>query len=201
VDEAVRAQDEGPVQDEGPIYAFRPRLIGPAYVFRLGPDSLEWQMGNRPGRVAYPMIARLRLGFRFSTFMGRRYTAEVFPRQGGRFEIASTSARSVFDNSDQGAAFRAFVTELHRKIGPNAGCRFEAGMAAWRWWPSAAVTAALLVAVLFVALRAVLDAQVVPGLIVLAVGVLFLWQMGMLLLRNRPRTYAPDAIPEDVLPK
>jgi hypothetical protein len=63
------------------------------------------------------------------------------------------------------------------------------------------VTAALSAGVLFVAGRAVLDAQIVPGLIILAVGALFLWQMGNLLLRNRPRTYAVDAIPEDVLPK
>jgi hypothetical protein len=195
VDEAARAEEEGLV------YAFRPRLVGAASAFRLGRDALEWQMGNRSGQVAYPMIGRVRLGFRLGTFMGRRYTAELFPRQGGRFEIASTSARSIFDNADQGAAFRAFVTELHRRIGPASGCRFEAGMAAWRWWPSVVVTAALLAGVLIIAGRALVDGQVMPGLIILAVGVLFLWQMGNVLLRNRPRTYAADAIPEDVLPK
>lgn len=195
MDEAVRAEEEGLV------YTFRPRLVGAAFAFRLAPNALEWQMGNRSGRVAYPMIGRVRLGFRLGTLMGRRYTAEIFPRNGGRLEIASTSARSIFDNADQGAAFRAFVTELHRRIGRSSGCRFEAGMAAWRWWPSVVVTLALLAGVLFVAGRALLDAQFTPGLIILAVGVLFLWQMGNVLLRNRPRTYAADAIPEDVLPK
>jgi hypothetical protein len=196
VDEAARAEAE-----EGLVYSFRPRLVGAAFAFRLARETLDWQLGNRAGQLPYPMIGRVRLGFRLGTFMGRRYTAEIFPRKGGRFEIASTSARSIFDNADQGAAYREFVTELHRRIGASSGCRFEAGMAAWRWWPSVVVTGALLLGVLVIAGRAVLDVQIVPGLIVLAVGVLFLWQMGSLLLRNRPRTYAADAIPEDVLPK
>jgi hypothetical protein len=196
VDETARAPDEGP------IYAFRPRLMGAVFAFRLGAEGLEFEMGSRSGRIAYPMIARIRLGFRPTTFMGRRYTAEIFPRVGGKFEIASASARSVFDNTDQGAAFRSFIAELHRRIQhARSDCRFEAGMAAWRWWPSLVVTIGMVIGVLIIAGRAALDGQYGVGLVVVAVGLLFLWQMGAVLLHNRPRTYAPDAIPEDVLPR
>jgi len=196
VDEAT---DTG---EEPLVYSFRPRLIGAAAAFRLGSDALEWEMGGRSGRVAYPMIGRVRLGFRPTTFMARNYTAEIFPRAGGRLQIASVSARSMFDNADQRAGFRAFVIELHRRIG-RAGreCRFEAGMAAWRWWPAVVITAAMLVAALWVAGRALLGTQFATGLLLLAVGAAFVWQMGIMLLRNRPRTYSGEAIPEDVLPK
>ena len=74
-------------------------------------------------------------------------------------------------------------------------------MAAWRFWPSVAVTVAMAIGLVYVLWRGMLGGQLVTGLIVLAVGVMFLWQMARTVLDNRPRIYSPDAIPEDVLPK
>lgn len=184
------------------LYVFKPRMLAAEHAFRLGQDSLEWFIGGRQGRVAYPMIARIRLGFRLTNFMGRRYTAEIFPRAGGRLDISSYSARGIVDNANQGAAYRAFITELHRRIVKAHGeCRFEAGMAVWRFWPSVAITLAMAGGLLYVLVRGMLGDQIVTSLIVLAAGVLFLWQMGKMVLANWPRNYRPDAIPEDVLPK
>jgi len=194
--------DTAETADGAPVYAFKPRMLAAESAFRLGPDSLEWNIGGRPGRVAYPMIARIRLGFRLTNLMGRRYTAEIFPRTGGRMEISSYSARGIVDTANQGAAYRAFISELHRRIAKARGeCRFEAGMAAWRFWPSVAVTVAMAIGLVYVLWRGMLGGQLVTGLIVLAVGVMFLWQMARTVLDNRPRIYSPDAIPEDVLPK
>ena len=188
--------------DDAPVYAFKPRMLAAEHAFRLGPDSLEWFAGGRPGRVAYPMIGRIRLGFRLTNFMGRRYTAEIFPRAGGRVDISSYSARGIVDNANQGVAYRAFIFELHRRIAKARGdCRFEAGMATWRFWPSLAVTLAMAAGLVYVLWRGILSDQIVTGLLVLAVGVMFLWQMGKTVLANWPRIYSPDAIPEDVLPK
>ncbi len=188
--------------DDAPVYAFKPRMLAAEHAFRLGPDSLEWFVGGRPGRVAYPMIGRIRLGFRLTNFMGRRYTAEIFPRGGGRMDISSYSARGIVDNANQGAAYRAFIAELHRRIAKAHGdCRFEAGMAPWRFWPSLAVTVAMAGGLVYVVGRGMLSDQILTGLLVLAVGVIFVWQMGKTVLANWPRSYLPDAIPEDVLPK
>ena len=194
--------DTAETADDAPVYAFKPRMLAAEHAFRLGQDSLEWFIGGRQGRVAYPMIARIRVGFRLTNFMGRRYTAEIFPRAGGRLDISSYSARGIVDNANQGAAYRAFITELHRRIAnARADCRFEAGMAVWRFWPSVAITLAMAGGLLYVLVRGMLGDQIVTSLIVLAAGVLFLWQMGKMVLVNWPRNYRPDAIPEDVLPK
>ena len=188
--------------DDAPVYAFKPRMLAAEHAFRLGPDSLEWFVGGRPGRVAYPMIARIRLGFRLTNFMGRRYTAEIFPRTGARMDISSYSARGIVDNANQGAAYRAFISELHRRIAKAHGdCRFEAGMAAWRFWPSVAVTLAMAAGLVYVVGRGMFGDQIVTGLVVFAAGLLFLWQMGKTVLANWPRSYSPEAIPKDVLPK
>ncbi len=193
--------DTTAVEAATPVYAFRPRMIGAEIAFRLGADSLEWSSGTRNGRVAYAMIRRLRLGFWFTNFMGRRYTAEIFPQGGGRLEIASLSARSLAGNENQGPAYRAFIVELHRRVARAGGdCRFEGGFAAWRWWPSLVVSAALGAAVLFVIGRAVLAGQFGTGALMLALGALLAWQMVPMLTRNRPCRYRPDAIPGDLLP-
>jgi hypothetical protein len=188
--------------DDAPVYAFKPRMLAAEHMFRLGPDSLEWNVGGRQGRVAYPMIARIRIGFRFTNFMGHRYTTEIFPRDGGRMQIASVSARGMLDSANQGAAYRAFIAELHRRVAKAHGeCRFEAGMAVWRFWPSVVITLAMAAGLVYVLVRGMLGEQIVTGLIVFAAGGLFLWQMAKMVLANWPRIYRPDAIPEDVLPK
>ncbi len=188
--------------DDAPVYTFKPRMLAADHIFRLGADSLEFFVAGRPGRVAYPMIARMRLGFRLTNFLGRRYTAEIFPRAGGRMDISSYSSRGIVDNSNQGAAYRAFISELHQRVAKAHGeCRFEAGMAVWRFWPSVAVMVAMTGGLVYVLGRGMLGGQLLTGLLVLAAGAVFLWQMGITVYGNRPRSYSPDAIPGDVLPK
>jgi hypothetical protein len=194
--------DTTEIADDAPVYAFKPRMLAAEHVFRLGPDSLEWNVGGRTGRIAYPMIARIRVGFRFTNFMGHRYTAEIFPRSGGRMDISSVSSRGMLDNANQGVAYRAFIAELHRRVASARGeCRFEAGMAVWRFWPSVTITLAMAAALVYVLVRGILGDQIVTSLIVLAAGSLFVWQMGKMVLANKPRSYRPETIPEDLLPK
>ena len=45
-------------------YAFKPRLMGPAHEFSLSKHSLDWTIGPRSGRISYPMIRRIRLGYK-----------------------------------------------------------------------------------------------------------------------------------------
>ena len=132
--------ETGSGEADGLVYAYRPRMIGSGNSFRLGSHSLEWNMGGYPGQVAYPMIAMIRLGYRPSNLGSPRFTAEIRPRSGAKFEIASASYKSPVAMEDQGPAYRAFILELHKRVGESGGdCRFEAGFAPWRWWPMAAI--------------------------------------------------------------
>ena len=183
-------------------YSFRPNMIGSALELRLTPDSLAWTMGSGSGRIAYPMIARLRLGYRPSGISTRRYVAELWPRGGSRLVIYSTSPRNIFDIEDHGADYRAFVRELSRRIAAaRADCRFETGYPAWRWWPMAAIGSVTLCAIVYVGVQAVVAKELATAAVIAAFGALFFWQVAMVILRNRPGSYAPDAIPENVLPK
>ena len=197
-----RVPDSVPADTGAPVYRFRPSMIGSALELRLTPDFLVWTMGNSSGRIAYPMIVRMRLGYRPSGFSTRRYVAELWPRGGTRIAIYSTSPRNIFDIEDHGADYRAFVRELSRRIAAaRADCCFETGYPAWRWWPMAAIGAVTLGAVVYVGVQAVVAKERAAAAMIAAFGALFFWQIAMVILRNRPGNFAPDAIPENVLPK
>ena len=44
------------------------------------------------------------------------------------------------------------------------------------------------------------DVIVPSGAVIAALGLFFLWQIGSMVVRNRPRTYDPNSPPGDVLP-
>jgi hypothetical protein len=193
--------EAGDIEDEGFVYHYRPRMIGAGYSFRLGPHSLEWNLSGYPGQAPYPMIAMVRLGYRPSNFGNRRFIAEIWPRKGAKLEIASASYKSMVSMEDQGPAYRAFIGELHWRIAASGGdCRFEAGFAAWRWWPMVAVAAATAVALVYVAATTVANGDFGASALIVGFMGLFVWQMWPLISRNRPMRYDPDHIPEQVLP-
>jgi hypothetical protein len=186
---------------EAPTYQFRPRMLGSDHSFRLGPDSLEWSVGSHSGRTAYPMITYVRLGYRPSNLGSSRFTTEIWSRNTPRIEIASASNRSLVAMENHGAAYKAFIRDLHLRIANSgADCRFEAGFAPWRWWPMVAIGAAMVLGMGFVSVRAIASGDFRVTALILALVGLLAWQMVPLVVRNRPRQYDPRQIPDDVLP-
>jgi hypothetical protein len=186
---------------EASAYQFRPRMLGSDHSFRLGPDSLEWSVAGHSGRTAYPMITHVRLGYRPSNLGSRRFTTEIWSRNAPRIEIASASNRSLVAMEDHGAAYKAFIRDLHLRIARSgANCRFEAGFAQWRWWPMVAIGAATLLGMGFVAIRAIASGDLRTTALILGLVGLLAWQMLPLVVRNRPRRYDPRQIPDEVLP-
>jgi hypothetical protein len=193
-----RATD--PAADEM-SYRYRPRMLGAEFAFRLEPHALAWELGQRNGRLAYRDIARLRLGYRLANIAGSRFIAEIWSRQGAKFEIASITQRSLFDYQNLAAEYRAFVVELARRIAASGGaCRFDAGFPPWRWWPALFVAAVTLVAALYVSLLTLIAGEAVAGIVIALFALVFVWQIGSMILRNRPRIYDPNSVPGDILP-
>lgn len=183
------------------VYAYRPRMIGAGSSYRLGAHSLEWNLGGYTGQVPYPMIDLVRLGYRPSNFGNRRFIAEIRQRKGMKLEIASSSFKSMVSMEDQGEAYKAFIQELHRRIAASGGnCRFEAGFAAWRWWPMVAVSIGTALALVYVLANTFGGGDRTALFLVLGFIVLFGWQMWPLVWRNRPERYEPHNIPERVMP-
>jgi len=182
-------------------YVYRPRMMSADYAFRLAPQTLKWDIGRRSGEIYYRDIARVRYGYSPGNLASSRFVTEVWSRDGLKLLIVSVSARSLFDFENRGRVYRDFVTELSRRIAAaDTGCSFEAGFPNWRWWPATIAGITALLATIYLCARALLSGELAMAAALAAFGLFFCWQVGSMIIRNRPRIFVPPAIPQDVLP-
>jgi hypothetical protein len=192
---------EAEVADE-PVYAFKPSLMGTPFEFRLTPRALAWSKGPYTGDVPYDQIRRVRLTYRPMTVQSHRFLTEIWPVGGPKLQIASTSVRGLVEQERLDPAYRAFVTELHRRIAATgAPTAFVAGSPPLLYWPGVLVFVGASLALFSLSVRALLGGELAGIALVLGFFALFLWQVGTFFWRNQPGTYRPDAVPAQVIPK
>jgi hypothetical protein len=183
-------------------YAYKSSLMGAAFELRLTPEALEWNQGRSNGRVPYGRIRRIRLGYRPMTMQNHRFLAEIWPVDGPKLMIVSTSWKSVFEHERLDAPYRAFVTELCRRTGTAGGqAILETGSPAVVYWLGVAVFAGASLALAGLIVRALRVAAWSGSAFIAAFLGFFLWQAGNFFRRNRPGLFRPDAVPETVLPR
>lgn len=184
-----------------PAYAYKPSLLGAPFEFRLAADALEWRKGPRAGRTAYDHIRRIRLSFRPATMQNHRFLAEIWPDNGPKLQIASTSWRSMMEQERLDAAYTAFLGELNRRVGAAGGAPLlQTGSPALLYWPGLAIFLGVGLSIAVLIVRALQTQAWGGAAFVAAFLALFLWQAGSFFRRNRPGTYRADAVPANVLP-
>lgn len=189
------------MSSEAITYSYKPRLMGPSYEFALSQDSLDWSIGPHSGRVSYPMIRHIRLGYKPTNMASARFMAEIWPLNAPKLLLYSVSARSLVDMADQGGDYARFLRELHRRVAAaKAECVYEAGFPSWRWWPSIIVGVLTLFALAYIVVQGFLAGQYLIAAVIAFIGAWFLWQIWNIVVRNRPRRYDPGSLPPDVLP-
>ena len=183
-------------------YDYKPALLGAAWQFRLRSDALEWQLGRRAGRLPYERVARVRLSFRPVTMQTYRFIAEIWPEEGPKLQIASTSWRSILEQERKDRTYAAFLAELHRRIAAAGGrADFVTGSPPFLYWPGLVVFAVAALAMAALTVRAIQVQAWEATAIVGGFFALFLWQVGGFFRRNRPGTYQPNALPPDLIPR
>jgi hypothetical protein len=183
-------------------YAFKSSLIGAPLELQLTDDALEWRKGSARGHAPYGRIRRVRLSFRPMTMQHHRFLAEVWPADGPKLQIASTSWKSMFEHERLDAQYAAFVTELSRRIGAAGGrTSFECGSPALIYWPGVVVLVGATIGIAALTVRALQTEAFAGAAFIAAFLALLLWQAGGFFLRNRPASYRPDAVPPLLLPR
>lgn len=183
------------------VYAFKPSLAGAAWTFRLRPDVLEWTVGRRRGQVGYADIRRLRLSFRPISMQAYRFVAEIWPRHGAKLRIVSSTWRSMVEQRRQDAAYRDFIAALgHRIAGAQPAMSVEIGLAPPIYWPGAGMVVAVALGLAALEVRAVQLEAWSGAAFIGGFFMLFLWQTGTFLGRNRPARCRADALEDRVLP-
>lgn len=182
-------------------YAYKPSLMAPVLSFALMPAALSWNRGRHSGEIRYDQITRLRLSFRPATMQRGRYQLEVWSPVAPRIPIVSATVRSMVEMQSQGPEFRAFVTELHRRIADSGGQpRCETGLFPPIYWIGVAVLTATSLAIAAMIVRALQAGTWAGAAFVLAFLALFLWQGGQFFRLNRPGLYAVANPPAALLP-
>jgi len=193
--------DTGSTEGGALVYAYKPSLLGAPWEFRLAPDALEWHIGRYQGRTPYARIARIRLSFRPVTMQTRRFVTEIWPADGPRLSIASSSWKSIVEQESREQAYGAFVRELHRRIAASgAPVRFEAGTPAILYWPGLAVFVIVSLGLAALTVRALHTGAWTASAFIGGFLGLFVWQSGGYFRRNRPGAYRPDTLPAELVP-
>ena len=183
-------------------YAYKSSLVGAPLEFQLAPDALEWRKGGIAGRTPYGSVRRIRLSFRPMTMQNYRFVTEVWPDSGPKLQIASTSWKSLVEHQRLDAEYRAFVSELSRRVGAAGGnTAFDTGSPAFLYWPGVLVFTGASFALVGLSVRALQEQAWGGAAFIAAFFALFLYQAGNFFRRNRPGTYSPDAVPPLLLPK
>src|SRR5258708_1653681 len=162
-----------------PGYAFRSSLMGAGFELRLAIDAWEWRGGGQAGRVPYDRIRRIRLSFRPMTMQNYRFVTEVWPENGPKLQIASTSWKSLVEHQRLDAEYRAFVSELSRRIGAaGRNTAFDTGSPAFLYWPGVVIFTGAALALAALAVRALQQQAWGGAAFVAAFCALFLYQAG-----------------------
>jgi hypothetical protein len=195
-DQATISADSAPVR-----YAYKASLIGAAHQFELTDDGLSWRIAGRSAVWPYGDIAAIRLSFRPVSMQSRRFRADIGNFNGVRIAIFSTSWQTAALMAPQDQDYRAFITQLHRRMAEAGSKAILTGGLTPRLYAAAVILLALVaisIAGLFV--RAVATGEFAGALFLVGFTALFGWQIGGFVRRNRPRAYTFDRLPEALLP-
>ena len=182
-------------------YAYKASLVGSAHQFELTEAGLSWQISGRSGVWPYADIASIRLTFRPMSMQSRRFRADIRRVGGQRIAVLSTTWQTVSLMAPQDHDYRAFVTELHRRMAAaGSEAMLIAGIRPITYAVAVALLALLGIAMAGLFGRALLTGEWYGALFLVGFAALFIWQIGGFIRRNRPRTYDFDHLPQALLP-
>lgn len=185
-----------------PTYTYRPSLMASPWEFRLGGEGLAWKAGRYAGVVPYSKIRRVRMSYRPTNMQQKRFMTEIWSDGTPKLPIVSSSFKGMFEQEAFDRPYVDFISELHRRI-VEAGAtpEFRQGGNPVVIWTGFAVFTAVTIGMLWLVVRALLEAEFGGALFIAAFIALFVWRGWNYFSRNRPDAYRPDALPQQLLPR
>jgi hypothetical protein len=199
---ATPAIEDADTERGDPTYSFKPSLLGSPSEFTLKPEGLAWSVGRYSGMTPYDRIRRVRLSFRPITMQSHRFLAEIWPIGGPKLQISSCTWRSMVEQARQDAAYGTFIAEFHRRLAAaGTSALLSNGLPRVIFGLGVLAFIAITLAMGVLAFRGLQLGEYSGAALIGGLFLLFVWQVGGILYRNRPGNYRPDALPRYVLPR
>jgi hypothetical protein len=189
-----------------PAYVARANVLEHEAIWRLTSDALELQGGPAAGsdavmRLPYRDIASVRLSYAPSRVDSVRYRCDLTMRSGRRLAILSTHYAGVADFEDRAATYAPFVRALIARVAAaNPSARFRSGKNPVAYWAEHLFLLAMVALLVFVLSVTGFAPLSESSWAKFAVIIGFIPLLIVYTRKNWPRSFKPDAIPEDVLP-
>jgi hypothetical protein len=194
-----RPSDASPPSGLG--YAYKASLIGSAHRFELLDDAMSWESGRKSGTWRYADIVAVRMSYRPVSMQSRRFRTDIETRSGETVAVLSTTWQTVTLMVPQDRDYRAFISELHRRLAAQ-GHRvvLVGGVKRIVYLIGMVLVTLVAVAIAGLLARAIATGAYAGALFIAGFAAIFGWQIGGFLRRNKPRLYTFDALPRDLLP-
>lgn len=182
-------------------YAYKASLIGSAQLFELTGTGLSWKVSGRSGVWAYRDIASVNLSFRPTSVQAHRFRADIRHKDGGRIRLVSTNWQTISLMAPQDNGYRVFIEALHERMA-KAGSKaaLTGGLPSGLYGAALVFVGLVAIAMVGLFVRAVTTGEHAGAVFLVGFALLFNWQIGGFVRRNRPITYTFDHLPEALLP-
>ena len=183
-------------------YTHNPRPVGGPVSFALNGDRLTVDTGRKVQEVRLGAVESVRLTYEPGRVGQRAFRTRVVMQDGKAFTFTSLNWRSFIEAQELTGEYRAFTQALCAAIADaSPAARFIAGKPKWLWLAVVIVAAASLLGMAYLiwqALRMGSQGVALIGALLALVGI---WQIEPMVRLNKPRTFRPDAVPGDLMPK
>ena len=183
-------------------YTHNPRPVGGPVSFVLQGDRLVVDSGRKVQEVRLGAVESVRLTYEPGRVGRKAFRARVTMQDGKAFTFTSLNWRSLIEAQELTGEYRAFTQALCAAIAKaNPAARFIAGKPGWLWLATAIVAAASLLGtavLIWQALRLGSTGVALMGALLALVGV---WQIEPMIRLNKPRSFRPEALPGELMPK
>ena len=185
----------------GASYAYKASLVGSAHQFDLTDKGLSWKVSGRTGVWAYRDISAMRMSYRPSSMQAHRFRTDIWHKDGGRIRIISTNWQTVSLMTPQDNGYRAFIERLHaRMAAAGSKAALTGGLPAGIYAAALVFIGLLAISMVGLFVRALMTGEYAGALFLVGFALLFNWQIGGFIRRNRPVSYSFDHLPEALLP-
>lgn len=188
--------------DEQPVrYAQRPRPFSNEVTWRLEPECFVVDSGRKTMRIPYRSVSLVRLTYRPANVTSQGYRAQFVLTDGRTVNASNLSWKSYVEVERKDVAYRRLVAAIVERCGhanPALICRSGQPMPIW------AASSLGGIAMLGIFAGSAGWAALRGSWPLAALAVLFLlpfaWQAHAMITKNRPAAFAPDRLPEAVMP-